>query len=144
MPGVDIGEFQWSPDSKHIAFTYRDEKRGKWALGIVNIETKERNFLDVFSPYDYAGFSFSPNGKLIAYCKPLKWKLMAEWYNTDAEVFIINIDGTDRTQITKTEAVEYMIRWCEDGKRLIVRQLPPDPSIMSYPEYVTIVLKKEK
>jgi len=142
MPGVDIGDFQWSPDGKHIAFTYRDEERGKWALGIVDIETKERRFLDVFSPYDYAGFSFSPNGKLIAYCKPLKWKLEGDWYNTDAEVFVIDIDGTTKTQITKTEAVEKMVKWSSDGKKLIIRQSPLDPSILSYRQYVSMVLKR--
>jgi len=142
MPGVDIGEFQWSPDGKHIAFTYRDEERGKWALGIVNVEIGEKTFLDEGSPYDFTGFSFSPNGQLIAYCKPLKWKLEGDWINTDAEIYVINIDGSGRTQITETIAIEKMVKWSLDGRRLIVRQMT-DPEYVAM-EYVIIVLKKEK
>lgn len=140
MSGVDVGQFQWSPDGKYIAYTYRDENRGQWALGIIDIKTREREFLDVFSPYDYAGFSFSPNSRMIVYCKPLKWRLEVDWINTDAEIYVINIDGTGRTQITKTKAIEKMVKWSGDGKKLIVRQLP-GPEYMST-ENILIILKR--
>lgn len=142
--GLVCSGFQWSPDCQHIGFSYWDTltgPKGGFNLGVVNVETRSIITIDKGAPYIDMSFSFSPNGNLIAYCQPIKWQLMTEWWPTDAELFVCNIDGTHKTQITRTEAVERMVKWLNDGKSLVVEQHGSDPSDFSLPRYVKIVLK---
>ena len=138
--------FIWDPAGRYIYFGGLDSTGRRdepFYLGRVDITTGKKEVIDTGSPYNEICFSLSPDGRMIAYCKPLKWKLKTEWWVTDAEVFIANVDGTGKTQITETEAVETMVKWSDDGKSLIVRQFGPDPSDFSFPEYVKIILKKK-
>lgn len=139
-------EFLWNPDGAFICYGGLDSTSRldePYYVGLVNITTSERRFIDTGLPYNSIHFSLSPNGEMIAYCKPLKEKLMTEWWVTDAEVFIANIDGSGKTQITDTEAVETMVKWSEDGKSLIIEQYGPTPDDFSFPPYVKIILKKK-
>ncbi|MGQ9818210.1 MAG: hypothetical protein ACUVQ3_09750 [bacterium] len=141
-----IEEFVWGPEGKYIYFSGVDstgQKDEPFYLGVVDVTTGDKKVIDTGSPYNSIEFSLSPAGKMVAYCKPLKWKLMTEWWVTDAEIFIVNIDGTEKTQITETKAVETMVKWSDDGKSLIVEQVGPDPFDISYPRYKKIVLRKK-
>jgi hypothetical protein len=143
-PGLACSEFQWSPDGQYIGFSCWDTStgaEGECNFGIVNVKTHSVVMIDKGSPYIDIDFSFSPNGALIAYCKPIKWQLLTEWWPTDAELFVCNIDGTGKTQITNTEAVERMVKWLSDSKSLVVEQHGSDPGDFSLPRYVKIILK---
>jgi len=136
----------WDPAGRYIYFGGLDStgrRNEPFYLGRVDITTGKKEIIDTGSPYNEICFSLSPDGRMIAYCKPLKWELKTEWWVTDAEIFIANVDGTGKTQITETEVVETMVKWSDDGKSLIVRQFGPDPSDFSFPEYVKIILKKK-
>jgi len=136
----------WDPAGRYIYFGGLDSTGRRdepFYLGRVDITTGKKEIIDTGSPYNEICFSLSPDGRMIAYCKPLKWELKTEWWVTDAEIFIANVDGTGKTQITETEVVETMVKWSDDGKSLIVRQFGPDPSDFSFPEYVKIILKKK-
>ncbi len=143
---IAIDEFIWNRDGHYIVFTYESlvvKEESPLLLGVLNIANKEVKTIDTGSPYTNMGFSLSPDGSMVAYCKPLEWRLMTEWWVTKAEVFIANLDGTGKIKITNTESVEEMIKWSEDGKSLIVEQVGPTPTDFSFPRYVKIVLKKK-
>ena len=145
-PDLQCSHFLWSPDNQHIIFDYWNPTTGAdgpFTLAVVDVTTGEIKIIDTGSPYNDIGFVLSPDGKMIAYCKPLKWELIHEWWVTNAEIFIANIDGTGKSQITETEAVEIMVKWSEDGKSLIVEQQGPDPTDFSFSQYIKIVLKKK-
>jgi hypothetical protein len=141
---TQVGEFTWSPDGEFICFEgvdstgYPDEL---YYIGVIDITTGQKSTIDVGAPYNDIPFCVSPNGEMIAYCKPLQWELRAEWWVTDAEIFIANIGGSGKIQITETEAVEVMVKWLSDGKSLVVEQHGSDPGDFSLPRYVKIVLK---
>lgn len=141
-----VGEFVWGPNGKIIAFEYDStggEEKRPFILGILDIETKEIIAIDKGSPYHEINFSLSPDGRMIAYCRPLGWELKSEWWVTDGEIFIANIDGSGKTQITETKAVEAMVKWSKDGKSLIVEQHGSEPDDLSMPPYVKIILRKK-
>jgi Tol biopolymer transport system component len=143
---TQVSEFLWSPDGKFIYFEGIDstgQPDEPYYVGVVNIATCEKKIIDVGGAYTGILFSLSPNGNMIAYCKPLKWERKIEWWVTDAEIFIANIDGSGKTQITKTEAVEVAVKWSNDGKSLLVEQKGVDPRDLSLPRYVKILLKKK-
>jgi len=145
--GLNVEIFSWTPDSRQIVFTYDSlpiKRERPLVLGAIDLESKKIIEIDVGAPYTDLCFSVSPDGKMVAYCKPFKWELMTEWWVTDAELFIANIDGTGKTQITKTKTVETMVKWLPDGKSFIVEQQGLTPDDLSFPEVIKIVLKRKK
>lgn len=145
-PDLQCVHFLWSPDNQYIIFTYWNPTTGAdgpFTLAVVDVTTGEIKIIDTGSPYNDIGFALSPDGKMITYCKSLKWELIHEWWVTHAEVFICNIDGTGKIQITETEMVETMVKWSDDGRYLIVQQVGSDPCDFSVPPYIKIYLKKK-
>lgn len=145
-PDLQCAHFLWSPDNQHIIFDYWNPTTGAdgpFTLAVVDVTTSEIRIIDTGSPYNNIGFALSPDGKMITYCKSLKWELIHEWWVTDAEVFICNIDGTGKIQITETEAVETMVKWSNDGRYLIVEQVGSDPCDFSVTPYIKMCLKKK-
>ncbi|MEO0127033.1 MAG: hypothetical protein ABIL44_04710 [candidate division WOR-3 bacterium] len=143
---IAVEEFVWSKNGNILVFTYDSmgvKNETPLFLAAVDITSKKITIIDRGSPYTDMAFTVSPDGRMVAYCKPLSWKLMSEWYVTNSEIFIANIDGTGRTKITNTYAVEEMVKWCDDGKTLIVEQVGQDPFNSAFPKYVKIVLKKK-
>jgi len=144
--GIAVGEFAWGTEGKIIALEYYNmptKKNNQNILGILDIDTKEITVIDKGSPYFATNFSLSPNGKMIAYCKHLEWKLKTDWWLTSADLFISNINGSNKMQVTNTEAVETMVKWLNNGKSLIVEQCSPDPLEYPFTHYVKILLKKK-
>lgn len=144
-PNLEIGEFLWvNENSLIMSYDSMPAKaESPSVLGLINLKTHKITVIDIGSPYHPINFTLSPDRKLIAYVKPLKWELLTEWWITDAEIFIANIDGTGKKEITETEAVEERVKWLDDGKSLIVEQTGPTPEDFSFPRYAKIILKKK-
>lgn len=142
-----VSEFMWCPDGKNICFTGYDnsigDKRSAYYIGILNITTGEKRVIDTGSHHLQISFSISPDGKMVAYCKPLKWIHKAEWYVNDAEIFIADCDGEGKSQITETDEVEYKVKWCDDGRSLLVEHYVVDSTDFMGPHYAKILLKKQ-
>lgn len=103
---------QWSPDGKKIMFAVG----GK--ISVVEVIAADGSYstapvenLSANAP-DYAYDSaprWSPDGSMIAFTS----KGCAECF---PDIFVINADGTGRTQVTNTPNVEYDPRWTPTGR----------------------------
>ena len=95
-------------------------------LLVIDIESGTRTVLEV-PPYRFLDipFSWSPEGRMIAYCLSEKAEMQPDWQSVDSEVFVINADGTGKTQLTDTAEVEGYLKWMPDGRRILVERIDP-------------------
>jgi len=143
---ISIEEYLWNPKGGNIAINYRRMEKqvsSPSLLGIIDIKNNNLAVIDSGSPYNEINFTFSPNGKMLAYVNPIHWELDAEWFITDAEIFIADIDGNNKTQLTNTKEVEEMVKWSKDGKSLFIVEHSSTPCDLSVRPYVKILLKKK-
>ncbi len=130
---------QWSPDGKKILFVENKNKLysididGTNLTFITNFGLTSSYFWDLFwSPLDKAKqFSISPSGNLIAFTSALypdSGKLIenepgpSKLQNVAAPLFIVNSDGSNLNQITKTIKGRHDLlrEWSPDGKRFTI------------------------
>lgn len=130
---------QWSPDGKKIIFVENKNKLysididGTNLTFITNFGLTSSYFWDLFwSPLDKAKqFSTSPSGNLIAFTSvlyPDSGKLIenepgpSKLQNVAAPLFIVNSDGSNLNQITKTIKGRHDLlrEWSPDGKRFTI------------------------
>ncbi len=138
-PRISCTESAWSPDGKSIAVHAWDSEKEIAVLLVVDVESGARTVLDK-PPQKFCDtfFSWSPDSKMIAYCLSEKAEMEPDWHSVDSEVFVVNADGTGKTQLTDTSEIETFVKWLLDGKTLLILQM--DPS--SGPEFVYLVLAK--
>ena len=138
MGGLSI-EHSWSPFDNYLAYSYRD--KGKYILAIFNAENNKNTIVDELIYCDLWNFSWSPNGRMLAYTKPLKMdRYINEEAPIESEVFIVNYDGTGKKQITNTPESEIYVKWLSDGSRIIT-EVVIDPEEYTW-GYHYLVLKK--
>jgi tricorn protease len=104
--------YNWSPDSKEIAFTSSDDKLRKLAVA-----TKQVTELDSSR---YGGFSapvWSPDGKWIAYSKPD--------VSRTSDIYIVSAAGTDRNphKVTFDSSNDGNPRFSPDGRKLYFQRV---------------------
>ena len=97
----------WSPDNSKIAFA--TDKSGQWELNI-------RSFIDG-SQLSFPTFnshistpSFSPDGKHLAYA--------LRSVRNDSDIFISQLNGSERINITNNPAIDYSPTWSPSGRQL--------------------------
>ncbi len=137
--GRHCWEFLWSSDSKFIVYEGYKIPKGRTLIASVDIESGKETVIDSGGLYTDIYFSISPDGKMVAYTKPLKEELIHEWVPTHSELFIANIDGSYKKQITNTKEIEGGVKWLSDGRSLIVEQFEPDGNKV---KIIKILLKK--
>ncbi len=109
----DVGEGiipQWSSDGKRIV-------HGKWPDKSITqyiIDLDDGNSRPFIEGGGFA--TWSPDGERIAYTG-----IGAE---SNIDLIVMNADGTNRLQLTKTEVAELGPRWSKDGKRIFFASLP--------------------
>ncbi|MDI9395255.1 MAG: hypothetical protein QM426_07490 [Euryarchaeota archaeon] len=130
---------QWSPDRKKILFVENKNKLysididGTNLTFITNFGLTSSYFWDFFwSPLDKAKqFSISPSGNLIAFTSALypdNGKIIenepgpSKLQSVTAPLFIVNSDGSNLNQITKTIKGRHDLlrEWSPDGKRFTI------------------------
>jgi len=147
MQPVPLGSyFEWSPQGNYLAGKHLDST-GLWALAIYNAEREETKVLDRVLFFEPWNFCWSPDGEMLTYVVATKTSGHIECSPIESEVFIINRDGTGKTQITYTMQPEILVKWLPDGKSIMVERFKemPDPVTGgSDTEIVILKLKKRR
>jgi len=137
-------QYSWSPTNDYLVYSYINDTTGQYELCVFNAEKNETIILDSFILCDLWNFSWSPDGKMIVYTKPLKMDIyIDEEVPLEAEIFVINSDGSGKTQITNTPESELFVKWFAGGKWLIT-EIVKNPAEGYMPEYRYYILKKER
>ena len=102
----------WSADGKGIAFANdkEDGRSGNFELFKIDLEASGSEKRLTFRHRADVCPAFSPDGKQIVFSS-----------NTDgnAEIYIMNADGTGLLRITRNPAEDISPRWSPDGQRII-------------------------
>ena len=99
----------WSPDATKVAFHHRDDRYSEniWAVDAdgTNLRPVTNDF---YTKTDPGGPSWSPHGIEIAYSAPVP-----DDFNVpnNAEIIVVNEDGTDRTNVTNNPAEDLDAAW---------------------------------
>jgi Tol biopolymer transport system component len=95
----------WSPDGKRLAFESGDEIRA------VNLDGSDEMNLTNNPARDHEP-AWSPDGTKIAF-----W---SQRDNFDAEIYVMNPDGSDQTNVTRSRGpVDVSPEWSPDGQRIL-------------------------
>ncbi len=120
----------WSPKANYLAGKYVESEgltKDFWVLSIFDAESNETKVLDRTLFFEPWNFSWSPNGKMLTYIVATKASGHIEVSPLASEVFVINKDGTGKTQITYTLQPEILVRWLPDGKSIVVERFKEIP-----------------
>jgi TolB protein len=110
-PAADVKPI-WSPDGKKIAF--QTTRHGKEDVYVMNSDGSNETRLTNNPAWD-GGHSWSPDGKKIAFYslrndvppeKDERW-----WYEMNAEIYVMNADGSEQKNITNNPAYDGYPCW---------------------------------
>ena len=107
-PGYD-GQPSWSADGKQIAFESDRATATTFDVYVVTVGDRRVARVTYLDMFDGAHPSWSPGGKQITFS-----------YNT--EVFVVNADGTQLTQLT-TGGPDVAPSWMDGGKKIVFASL---------------------
>ena len=94
------GRPDWSRDGKRIAFgAHRDGKR--W-VGVIDADGASQKLLTEGTSPDW-----SPDGKQIAFS------------SADGQIWVMNADGSNKVQVTKSATFKSGPSWSPDGKQMV-------------------------
>ena len=68
--------------------------------------------------YD-SGPSFSPDGSRIVFTRNVRDARFLPGTAQNAEIFVMNVDGTGETQLTRNDQADWEARFSPDGKKII-------------------------
>lgn len=129
----------WSPLEDYLAISFRQQ--AEYTLAIYDAENCRNTTVDQLMYCDLWNFSWSPNGRMLAYTKPLKMdKYINEEAPVESEVYVVDYDGSNKKQITNTPESEIYVKWLSDGSR-IVTEVVIDPQEYTW-DYKYLVLRK--
>ncbi|MBI3872231.1 MAG: PD40 domain-containing protein [candidate division Zixibacteria bacterium] len=142
-PGYDA-EAVFSPDGSKILFT--SIREGDLELYTMNADGSNPVRLTHELGYDGGAF-FSPDGKKIVYraYHPIDSAAIADYKTllaeglirpTTLEIFVLNADGTGKTQVTHNGAANFCPYFHPDGKRIIFASNMADPKGRNFDLYL--------
>ena len=101
--------YEFSPDGKKIGFiSFSDsDQNGQSKIFIMNSDGTNQTKL---SDYQSDFFQFSPDGNRIVFVTELGDKI---------EIYSMNIDGTDVTQLTNDDRPDYYPQYYPDGSKIL-------------------------
>lgn len=129
-----VGNFDWSPDGKHIAFDHRPTPRiNDWVLTSVSVVPSDSG--EVRLLVDQGGMDsnpkFSPDGKTIAFVSDGG---AARWPRA-FDIHTISFDGSNLKKLSETfDRQPNLVRWSNDGRRIFYTETHrTSPRLFSIP-----------
>ncbi|MEG6521981.1 biopolymer transporter Tol [Desulfotomaculum sp. 1211_IL3151] len=114
LPGTVMSQkFSWSPTANRLSVSTKD---GIW---LVTTEGEPQKFVQ--TPSEFPSFSWSPDGKSLAYNVTLPAK---EPGNMDDLLFTVTVDGGKPVEHLHTNAGIRLAGWHYDGKGLLFWLIP--------------------
>lgn len=126
VPVVAGAYYQWSPTGDFLACKHLDSA-AQWQLTIYEPKKKSAIVLDRVMFSEPWNFSWSPNGEMLVYVVATETDGHVECSPVESEVFMINRDGSGKTQITRTPQPEILVKWQLDGKSIMVERFIDKP-----------------
>ena len=103
------GDAAWSPDGKTIAFA--STRGGNWRLYLMDPSGNGvRDLSKTDNPGGNTYPAWSPDGKRIAYTEQVG--------ENDRQIFVIDADGKNKTQLTKEGDFNCYAAWSPDGQEI--------------------------
>ncbi|MEM7113647.1 MAG: PA14 domain-containing protein [Chloroflexota bacterium] len=97
----------WSPDGSQIIYQGNHDFSGE---NLYRIDANGSNVVQLTSGISAGGAKWAPNGDHIAF---------AGSANGSSDIYIIDPDGNDMTQLTNTTAIEHSPDWSINNKQLV-------------------------
>ena len=144
-PGLSVSDFFWTPNSKTILFDAASEKGKSLVKSLMTVDVLNGtlNEIDEISGFTCVGYSLSPDGSMVAYVKVLKEELHTEWMPVESDVYVVNIDGSGKKRLARTDEVETYLKWLPNNKILVEQwKLDMTEGGLKDREYVYYILEK--
>jgi dipeptidyl aminopeptidase/acylaminoacyl peptidase len=145
LPVAKGSDCQWSPADDFLACTNLDSMQ--WRLTVYDADRQETKVIDKVLFSEPWNVSWSPDGRMITYVIATKAEGHIEHSPVESDVFVINRDGTEKTQITETPQPEILVKWQPDGRSIMVERFKnaPEPAYGGgETEVVILKLKKRE
>lgn len=110
----NVASLQLTPDRKSISYWVAGPQGGLWVVPIEGGTPKRVISVTNDRGYDYA---WSPDGRYVAYADVLVGSGYYYWEST-SNVFIVDTQTGQRTNVTRLSADHSLPRWSPDGKYL--------------------------
>ena len=102
----------FSPDGKNIAYTSRQS--GNSDIWLYSLTDKTHSQLTTHPEDDYSP-AYSPDGEKIAFVSGR----FNDGRDSNLEIFLMNVDGSDKQRITHNRGIDRFVTWSRDGRYLI-------------------------
>ena len=120
----------WSPDGRKIAFEslqIAGEIPILSDIFVMDADGANRTNITQNPRASNRTPSWSPDGSKIAYAA-LRNVNRADFWNSDLDIFVMNVDGTNPVRLTEDASLNWFPSWSPDGKRIVfMRQTHDDP-----------------
>ncbi len=107
-PGVNLFHPSWSPDGTELAVVTGEP--GAWTAAVVDIQTGTLDHIDT-DWVQVASIKWSPDGRQLAFDGIID--------DTNFDLYVMNVDGSERRRLTDNPAVDARPEWSPDGRRFV-------------------------
>lgn len=122
------GEFfpEWSPDGTRLVFARQSDTDDRYLVIVELDSNREFRLTDQTRPADLP--AWSPDGSSIAFSGRTSGDCSWEGTDCNVNIYLINVDGSDLTQLTDSNGINAFPAWSPDGREIVFHTTRNDPS----------------